>query len=172
MLTIPNPMNSLCANDLQSMTPTTEIVTDTKVSNPAISAMKSHGSEVTHTCKVWENTLTMPVQEIVPWNQITILGLSILHLALAQTNSPWIQLMKMPIAAEFCSNQAFAGRISLFPSNWRALTSDSWVLEIVTEGYHIPLISSPVQQTPPHSSHLPLEEQTALEDEIKSLLQK
>ena len=80
--------------------------------------------------------------------------------------------MKVPIAAELCSNQAFAGRISMFQSNWKALTNYSWVLETVVKGYHIPLISNPVQQTLPHCPRLPHEDQIALEDEIKSLLQK
>lgn len=44
---------------------------------------------------------------------------------------------------------------SLFYSNWKALSSDSWVLETVTGGYHIPLFSDPVQQFPPtaHTYH-------------------
>jgi len=41
------------------------------------------------------------------------------------------------------SSQSFAGRVSLFQSNWRILTKDQWVLQIVTEGYHIPLTSDP-----------------------------
>ena len=63
------------------------------------------------------------------------------------------------IAAELCSNQVFAGKISLFQSNWKALTSDSWVLETVIKEYHIPLISNPVQQTSLHCPRLPHKDQ-------------
>ena len=102
-----------------------------------------------------------------------ILGLPILRLSLTLKDPPWTRLIKMgitPIAAELCTTQTFAGRISLFQSNWKALSSDSWVLQIVTKGYHIPLISDPVQQFPPHNP--PPGDVTVLEEEIKSLLQK
>ena len=150
---------------------------NTKVSKPVITNVQKiyNGSEHTHTYKMSEGTPTISVQQTVPSHQRTILGLPILHLTLSQTNPPWIQLLKMgiaSIAAELCSNQPFAGRISLFQSNWKALTNDSWVLEMVIKGYHIPLISNPVQQMLPHCPRLPHKDQIALEDEIKSLLQK
>ena len=56
----------------------------------------------------------------------------------------------------------------MFQLDWKALTSNSWVLEMVKEGYHIPLISNPVQQTP-HHPPLPTKYQISLEDEVKSL---
>ena len=53
------------------------------------------------------------------------------------------------------------------------MTSNSWVLETVTKGYHIPLISNPVQHAPPHNpAFLPKTTQIVLEDKVKSLLQK
>ena len=106
---------------------------------------------------------------------MTILGIPILHLTLTQSHPPWIQLLRIsiaPIATEVCLNQAFAGRISLFQLNWKVLTHDHWVLQTVSEGYHIPLSSHPVQLTPPHNPHLSSKDQSALEDEVKALLQK
>ena len=95
-----------------------------------------------------ESTLAMTV----PNCQNTILGLPILHLALTQSNPPQTQLMKMgiaPIAAELCSSQTFAGRISLFQLNWKALTSDSWVLETVTGGITFHFYPSLFSKHPP-----------------------
>jgi len=119
LLKISSPMNGLCTNKLQNMTYTTEIVTDTKVSHSVINVKPL-------TYKVSESTLIIPVPETVPVHQIPILGPPILHLALTQTNLPWIQLMKMgitPIAAEFCFNKTFASRIS--PDQQKLGYSDS-----------------------------------------------
>ena len=88
---------------------------------------------------------------------------------------PWTRLIQSgitPIAAELCTTQTFAGRISLFQVNWKVLSSDSWVLQTVTRGYHIPLSADPVQKFPPHSPHLPSEDVIVLEEEIHSSLQK
>ena len=38
--------------------------------------------------------------------------------------------------------KCFAGRISLFHLNWRVLSKDKCVLQTVTEGSHIPLLST------------------------------
>ena len=86
--------------------------------------------------------------------QYTILGLPIVHLptvhlSLALENPPWIQLSQrgiLPIAENICqTSQTFASRISLFRSNWKTLNLD---------GYHIPLLSAPLQQSPPRNPHL------------------
>ena len=66
----------------------------------------------------------------------------------------------------------FAGRISLFRSNWKALTQEPWVIQTVLEGYHIPLLSAPLQQPPPCNPHLFTEDAAILEEKIQSLLQK
>ena len=52
------------------------------------------------------------------------------------------------------------------------MTSNSWVLETVTEGYNFCLLSNPVLQMPPHNPHLPPKDQLTLEDKVKLLLQK
>ena len=70
------------------------------------------------------------------------------------------------------SHQTFAGRVSLFHSNWRALTKDQWVLQTVTEGYYIPLLSEPNQETMPYNPHFSSENQTLLQEEIHTLLEK
>ena len=81
--------------------------------------------------------------------QYTILGLPIVYLSLALENPPWIQPSQrgiLPMAENICqTSQTFAGRISLFRSNWKALNQD---------GYHIPLLSAPLQQSPPCNPHL------------------
>ena len=70
------------------------------------------------------------------------------------------------------SSQTFAGRISLFNLNWTALTQESWVIQTVTEGYHIPLMSVPNQCHHPSNPHLSSEDNAVLEEETQSLLQK
>jgi len=70
------------------------------------------------------------------------------------------------------SSQTFAGRISLFKLNWKALTQESWVIQTVTEGYHIPLTSVPNQYHHPSNPHLSSEDIAVLEEETQSLLQK
>ena len=108
--------------------------------------------------------------------QYTILGLPIVHLSLALENPSWIQLSQrgiLPLAETVCqTTQTFAGRISLFRSNWKALTQEPWVIQTVLEGYHIPLLSAPLQQSPPCNPHMFTEDAATLEEEIQSLLQK
>ena len=65
-----------------------------------------------------------------------------------------------------------AGRISLFSMNWKAITQDTWVIQTVTEGYHIPFTSVPNQCSPPPTPHLSSEDIAVLEEETLSLLQK
>ena len=52
-------------------------------------------------------------------------------------NPPWTQLTQRDIiqmAETICqSSQTFAGRISLFCLNWKALTPQTWVIQTVTE---------------------------------------
>ena len=95
-----------------------------------------------------------PIQETCPVTlaeptQYTILGLPIVHLSVALENPPWIQLSQrgiLPKVETICqTTQTFAGRISLFRSNWKALTQELWVIQTVLEGYHISLLSAPLQ---------------------------
>ena len=117
LLKILNSMNCHCTNKLQNKAPTTELVTNTKVSNPVITNVKKicNGSEYPHTYKVSESTLTMPVQETVLGHQNTILSLPYPSPDTVPDKSPWIQLMKMgivPFAAELCSNESsYSNRI-------------------------------------------------------------
>ena len=78
----------------------------------------------------------------------------------------------MPLAMAPNLLQSFTGRISLFLLNWKALTSDPWVIQTVEKGYIIPLTTTPVQQSLPHPPHLSTTEISLLEEEIQMLLEK
>ena len=64
-----------------------------------------------------------------------------------------------------------AGNIANYSPNWKALTSDTWILNCI-EGYEIPVISEPFQNDLPRPFHLSLEENNFVNQEIKDLLQK
>ena len=122
--------------------------------------------------KVSEST---PNQHVTEVTQLSIMSLPIIHLSIPQENPPWTLLLKMviaPLAAELHHRQSFAGRITLFQSNWKVLTSDPWVLETVIQGYHIPLTATPGQKSWPYTPHLPTRELVFLEEEIQILVQK
>ena len=126
------------------------------------------------TCLV--SSQSLPVKPLAEPTQHSILGLPVVHLSLSLVNSPWIQLSHrgiLPMAETICqSTQTFAGRVSLFRSNWEALTQEPWVIQTVSEGYHIPLMSTPHQLLPPCNPHLSTEDTVILMEEIQSLLQK
>ena len=126
--------------------------------------------------------LTTPphmVPEIAPGtadHNPLIMGMPILYTNCKWQSPPWLGLLKQgisPMAAVIArSHKLFAGRLSLFIPNWRVLTKDQWVLQTVTEGYHIPLLSAPKQEVIPHSPHFSSENQTLLQEEIQTLLEK
>ena len=117
-----------------------------------------------------------PVKPLAEPTHHSILGLPVVHLSLSLVNPLWVQLSQrgiLPMAETICqSTQTFAGRISLFRSNWEALTPQPWVLQTVSEGYHIPLMFVPHQHLPPTNPHLFTEDSVILREEIQSLLQK
>ena len=94
-----------------------------------------------------------PMCSVAEPTHYSVLGLPIVHLSLILENPPWTQLTQrgiIPMAETICqSSQTFAGRISLFSLNWKALTQETWVNQTVMEGYHIPLMSLPNQCSPP-----------------------
>ena len=49
---------------------------------------------------------------------------------------------------------------------------DPWVIQTIERGYTIPLITTPVQQSRPHSPHSSIKETELLQEEIQHLLQK
>jgi len=53
------------------------------------------------------------------------MGMLILHLGYKSQPPPWLGLIQQG------NSQVFAGRVSLFHSNWRVLTKDQWVLQTV-----------------------------------------
>ena len=77
-----------------------------------------------------------------------------------------------PLAANPNLLKFFAGRTSQFILNWKALTEDPWVIQTIEGGYTIPLVTTPVQQSRPHSPHSSIKETELLQEEIQHLLQK
>ena len=64
-----------------------------------------------------------------------------------------------------------AGRLQFFQTNWRLLTQDQYILQIVT-GVVIPFQQTPLQTNmPPHISHNQSEKEN-IEQEIAAMLQK
>ena len=120
--------------------------------------------------------LHVPQISVAEPTQHSVLGLPIVHLSLVIQDPPWAHLTQrglLPMAETIChSSQTFAGRLSLFSQNWETITQDTWVIQTVTEGYHIPLTSAPNQYSFPPTPHLSSEDTAVLEEEIKSLLQK
>ena len=58
-----------------------------------------------------------------------------------------------------------------FVKKWQFLTKDQSILEIM-KGYHIILLSQPLQQQLPREIHLNLKEKSVVEEEIGNLLKK
>jgi len=65
---------------------------------------------------------------------------------------------------------AVAGRLVHFVSNWRVLTSDTWVLEAI-QGFQIPFSHQPNQLNYP-IMHFPKDQMCLLREEANSLLGK
>ena len=63
------------------------------------------------------------------------------------------------------------GRLALFLDNWQKVTHDRWVLEIV-QGYRLELLQEPVQSVCPRMLQTSPHEQSLLQEEILSMLQK
>ena len=68
-------------------------------------------------------------------------------------------------------NFSNAGKIRLFAQNWRKLTSDPHIMEIV-EGWKLPLKSRPHQVREPGVISMSQKEQEVIDLEIQSMLQK
>ena len=135
-------------------------------------------TSLTHQKVTESSPMLYKVPELVPTIPVTdhVLGMPILHLMPTLPKHPCTELLEQgisPIAAGIANNHiVFAGRITLFQSNWRAVTKDHWVLQTVTEGYHIPLLATPVQTILPNNPHFSRREQTLLKEEIEALLSK
>ncbi len=70
-------------------------------------------------------------------------------------------------------NYTVAGRLSHFKQAWSSITTDQWVLEIVSNGYALPFMASPLAPEPLETS-LPTipQRREALWTEVQSLLDK
>ena len=68
-------------------------------------------------------------------------------------------------------SQPFSGKVMWFQRNWKAITSDQWVLNCV-QGYEIEWVARPSQICTPRELVFPKAEADCLSAEIESLLQK
>jgi len=64
-----------------------------------------------------------------------------------------------------------AGRLSLFVTNWKVLTTDKWVLETV-KGFQIPFTSHPVQGHRPNPVMYSAEKSLLIQEEVGTLIEK
>ncbi len=71
-------------------------------------------------------------------------------------------------------NYTVAGRLSHFQQAWRSITTDQWVLEIISNGYTLPFMAPPPLKLEPLETPLPTDPQRreALWTEVQSLLDK
>ena len=69
------------------------------------------------------------------------------------------------------NSEQLAGNIINHLDNWKALTSDIWILNCVT-GYEIPFICQPLQTFTPTPFRMSLEETMFVNSEIEVLLSK
>ena len=64
-----------------------------------------------------------------------------------------------------------AGRVQKFLTNWKVLTKDRKVLNIV-KGWQVPLTSTPIQKNIPKEIKMNKMEEAAMDTEIESMLTK
>ena len=64
-----------------------------------------------------------------------------------------------------------AGRIRWFIHNWRLITQDQWVLEMV-QGFRLPLLQTPVQSKPLPEIHLAADQTALIMTEVEELIRK
>lgn len=77
-----------------------------------------------------------------------------------------------PLATELVGHSLpLAGRLQHFISNWARITQDPWVLEAV-QGYRLPFIQQPYQPHLPRALTHSQAEETLMQQEIQSMLQK
>ena len=72
---------------------------------------------------------------------------------------------------EHRSGLPVAGRLKHFQENWKKLTSNHQILELV-EGYKIPFPSEPKQTKPPNLVYLTKKEESLVDLEIQAMLRK
>ena len=65
----------------------------------------------------------------------------------------------------------YAGRLRYFSERWRKITSDKYILKIIS-GYEIPFSETPRQFHPPEQNKWSNNEFKILESEVKKLLEK
>ena len=65
----------------------------------------------------------------------------------------------------------FAGRLNHFLENWRVLTKDKKILNVI-KGWEIPLLGKPHQEKEPHPFALNPVERQVIDSEVQSMLEK
>lgn len=64
------------------------------------------------------------------------------------------------------------GRLVFFVDGWRNVTSDQWVIRLISEGLRIDFVSNPVQSIFPTSVAMSKEMQAICDKEVDDLLAK
>ena len=78
--------------------------------------------------------------------------------------------MSLP-AKDFATSTFVGGQISKFPSAWRKISSDPWLLGVV-KGVEIPFVQTPVQEREPYPYKLAGEESDFVDKELDTFLSK
>ena len=74
----------------------------------------------------------------------------------------------------FCAKQpdvSLAGRLKHFLENWKKLTHDKHILQLV-QGYEIPFFTAPRQRHVPTQKNIPMSQVHLVDKEIQSMLEK
>lgn len=65
-----------------------------------------------------------------------------------------------------------AGRIRSFASNWKTISSDPWVLSIVSEGFKLEFTSSPFLSAPASNMHMSETQLKICNEEVSGFIRK
>ena len=82
--------------------------------------------------------------------------------------TPWYKIF---FPQEQRSDLPVAGTLKHFLKNWKVLTSDPHILEIV-EGYQFPFLSIPQQVKPPAAIQFSEKDKSLIDLEIQGMLEK
>jgi hypothetical protein len=69
-------------------------------------------------------------------------------------------------------DQSVGARLKLFLKEWRSVTNDPWILQIVDSGFRIDFISRPFQSADPGECSMSQQMQAVCDEEVSNLLRK
>jgi hypothetical protein len=69
-------------------------------------------------------------------------------------------------------DQSVGARLKLFSKEWRSVTNDPWILQIVDSGFRIDFISRPFQSADPGECSMSQQMQAVCDEEVSNLLRK